>query len=184
MGVFRELLPSASRVVVLFNPENVSKPPEAARTVELAKELGLEAKAVQFLTAEDIKRAFSAFAADRPDGLIVLTEQRSMLHAKLLAELWRRERLPVFHSFSEGVHAPLFAKRPSRSTEAAASGEELWKWIDAHQTELGGRVGICEHRRWPHGARAQPRPPHHDRGNGPDDGPQWRSRKPTAWLAW
>jgi len=36
MGIFRELLPSASRVVVLFNPENVSKPPEAARTVELA----------------------------------------------------------------------------------------------------------------------------------------------------
>jgi len=57
------------------------------------------------LTAEDIKRAFSAFAADRPDGLIVLTEQRSMLHAKLLAELSRRERLPVLHSFSEGVHA-------------------------------------------------------------------------------
>jgi putative tryptophan/tyrosine transport system substrate-binding protein len=106
MGIFRELLPSASRVVVLFNPENVSKPPEAAHTVGLAKELGLDAKAVQFRTAEDIKRAFSAFAAaDRPDGLIVLTEQRSMLHAKLLAELSRRERLPVLHSFSEGVHA-------------------------------------------------------------------------------
>jgi len=81
MGLFRELLPSASRVVVLFNPENVSKPPEATRTVELAKELGLDAKAVQFRTAEDIERAFSAFAGDRPDGLIVLTEQRSMLHA-------------------------------------------------------------------------------------------------------
>src|SRR5262245_57908946 len=105
MGIFRELLPSASRAVVLFNPENVSKPPEAARTVELAKELGLDAKAVQFRMAEDIERAFSAFAADRPDGLIVLTEQRSMLHAKLMAELSRRERLPVLHSFSEGVHA-------------------------------------------------------------------------------
>jgi putative ABC transport system substrate-binding protein len=105
MGIFRELLPSASRAVVLFNPENVSKPPEATRTVELAKELGLDAKAVQFRTAEDIERAFSAFAGDRPDGLIVLTEQRSMLHAKLMAELSRRERLPVLHSFSEGVHA-------------------------------------------------------------------------------
>jgi ABC-type uncharacterized transport system substrate-binding protein len=46
MAVFRELLPSASRLVVLYNPENVSKPPEAARTVELAKELGLDAKAI------------------------------------------------------------------------------------------------------------------------------------------
>jgi putative ABC transport system substrate-binding protein len=47
-------------------------------------------------------RAFSAFATDRPDGLVVLTEQRSIAHAKLLAELSRRERLPVLHSFSEG----------------------------------------------------------------------------------
>jgi putative ABC transport system substrate-binding protein len=105
MAVLRELLPSASRVVVLYNPENVSKPPEAARAVELAKELGLDAKAVQFRTAEDIERAFSAFATDRPDGLVVLTEQRALVHAKLLAELSRRERLPVLHSFSGGVHA-------------------------------------------------------------------------------
>ena len=73
MNLRRELLPSASRLVVLYNPENVSKPPEAARTVELAKELGLDAKAVQFRTPEDIERAFSAFATDRPDGLVVLT---------------------------------------------------------------------------------------------------------------
>ena len=105
MAVFRELLPSASRLVVLYNPENVSKPPEAARTVELAKELGLDAKAVQFRTPEDIERAFSAFATDRPDGLVVLTEQRSIAYAKLLAELSLRERLPVLHSFSEGVRA-------------------------------------------------------------------------------
>jgi len=76
--------------MVIYNPENVSKPPEAARLVELAKELGLDAKAVQFRTAEDIERAFSAFATDHPDGLVVLTEQRSIAHAKLLAELSRR----------------------------------------------------------------------------------------------
>src|SRR5712671_7047588 len=105
MAVFRELLPSASRLVVLYNPENVSKPPEAAGAVELAKEWGLDAKAVQFRTAEDIERVFSAFATDRPDGLVVLTEQRAMVHAKLLADLSRRERLPVLHSFSVGVHA-------------------------------------------------------------------------------
>src|SRR6516165_8700173 len=105
LAVFRELLPSASRLVVLYNPENVSKPPEAARAVELARELGLDAKAVQFRTAEDIERAFSAFATDRPDGLVVLTEQRALVHAKLLAELSRRERLPVLHLFSEGVYA-------------------------------------------------------------------------------
>jgi len=105
MAVLRELLPSASRVVVLYNPENVSKPSEAARAVELAKDLGIDAKAVQFRTAEDIERTFSAFATDRPDGLVVLTEQRAMVHAKLLADLSRRERLPVLHSFSVGVHA-------------------------------------------------------------------------------
>jgi putative ABC transport system substrate-binding protein len=73
--------------------------------VELAKELGLEGKALQFRTAEDIKRVFSALSTDRPDGVAVLTEQRAMVHAELLAELSRRERLPVMHSFSERVRA-------------------------------------------------------------------------------
>ena len=105
LAVFRELLPSASRLAILYNPENVSKPPEAARAVELAKDLGLDAKAVPFRTAEDIEAAFSAFATDRPDGLVVLTEQRSIAYAKLLADLSRKARLPVLHSFSEGVLA-------------------------------------------------------------------------------
>src|SRR6202051_494411 len=50
MAVFRELLPSASRLVVLYNPENVSKPPEAAGAVALAQEWGLDAQAVHFRT--------------------------------------------------------------------------------------------------------------------------------------
>jgi putative tryptophan/tyrosine transport system substrate-binding protein len=105
LAVFRELLPSATRIAILYNPENVSKPPEAAHMVELAKDLGLDGKAFHFRTAEDIERAFSTFSTDRPDGVAVLTEQRAMVHAKLLADLSRRERLPVMHSFSEGVHA-------------------------------------------------------------------------------
>jgi putative ABC transport system substrate-binding protein len=56
LAVFRELLPNAARLVVLHNPESVSKPDEAARTVELAKGLGLDAKGVEFRTAEDIEQ--------------------------------------------------------------------------------------------------------------------------------
>jgi putative tryptophan/tyrosine transport system substrate-binding protein len=59
MEVFRELLPSLSRIVVLYNPENVSKPPEAARAVAFAREQGLGARSIEFRTAEDIERAFA-----------------------------------------------------------------------------------------------------------------------------
>ena len=62
LAVFRELLPSATRIAILYNPENVSKPPEAAHMVELAKDLGLDGKAFHFRTAEDIERAFSTFS--------------------------------------------------------------------------------------------------------------------------
>lgn len=105
LAVFRELLPAATKIAILYNPENVNKPPEAAQMVEFAKDLGLAGNAVQFRTAEDIERAFSAFSSDRPDGVAVLTEQRAMVYAELLAEFSRRERLPVMHSFSEGVKA-------------------------------------------------------------------------------
>jgi putative ABC transport system substrate-binding protein len=105
MAVFRELLPSLTRITVLYNPENVSKPDEAAHTVALAQEQGLDARTIEFRTSDDIERAFAAFAADRPDGVVVLTEQRAMINAKLLTELARRQRLPTMHSFREGVDA-------------------------------------------------------------------------------
>jgi putative tryptophan/tyrosine transport system substrate-binding protein len=105
MAVFRELLPSLTRFAVLYNPENVSKPDEAARTVALAREQGIDARAIEFRTAEDIERAFVALAADRPDGVFVLTEQRAIMYAKLLTELARKQRLPNMHSFGEAVKA-------------------------------------------------------------------------------
>jgi len=105
MEVFRELLPSLARIAVLYNPENVSKPDEAARTVVLAREQGLYARAIEFRTAEDIERAFAAFAADRLDGVAVLTEQRAIINGKLLTELARGQRLPTMHSLREGVDA-------------------------------------------------------------------------------
>jgi len=45
---------------------SVKSPPSGAPLFELAKELGLDAKAVQFRTPEDIERAFSAFATIAP----------------------------------------------------------------------------------------------------------------------
>jgi putative ABC transport system substrate-binding protein len=105
MAVFRELLPSLTQIAVLYNPENVSKPDEAARAVALAREQGLAARAIEFRTAEDIERAFATLAADRPDGIFVLTEQRAIMNAKLLTELAREQRLPSMHSFREGVDA-------------------------------------------------------------------------------
>jgi putative ABC transport system substrate-binding protein len=83
----------------------VSKPDEAARAVALAREQGLAARAIEFRTAEDIERAFASLAADRPDGIFVLTEQRAIMNAKLLTELAREQRLPSMHSFREGVDA-------------------------------------------------------------------------------
>src|SRR5205809_3747963 len=44
MAVFRELLASACRLVVLYYPENVSRPRAAALCAELARELGLDAR--------------------------------------------------------------------------------------------------------------------------------------------
>ena len=83
MAVFRELLPSASRLVVLYNPENVSKPPEAARTVALAKELGLDAKAVQFRMAKTSSAPFPRECSNiAPVSTLFLLERyRAQLNA-------------------------------------------------------------------------------------------------------
>ena len=58
-----------------------------------------------FAAPRNIERAFAALATDRPDGVVVLTEQRAIMNAKLLTELCTRQRLPNLHSFREAVDA-------------------------------------------------------------------------------
>src|SRR5262245_61990106 len=105
VAFLREAVSRVSRVGLLFNPANVAKPIDADQTRRAAQGMGLKIQSQEVLEPSDLDRAFSAFARERADALIVLDEAFTILHAKRVAELATKHRLPTMHSFREAVVA-------------------------------------------------------------------------------
>ncbi len=105
VALLKEAVPRASRVGLLFNPANVAKPIDADQTRRAALGMGLKIHSQEVLEPSDLERAFSALARERADALIVLDEAWTLLHAKRVAELAIKHRLPTMHSFREAVVA-------------------------------------------------------------------------------
>ena len=59
----------------------------------------------EVLESTDLDRAFSALSLQRAEAVIVLDESWTLLHAKRVAELSIRHRLPTMHSFREAAAA-------------------------------------------------------------------------------
>lgn len=105
VALLREAAPKVSRVGLVFNPANVSKPLEADRTRMAAKSMGMTVHTQEVLDGADIERAFSVFARERAEAVIVLDEAFIFIHAKRVAELAAGQRLPTMHAWRQSVMA-------------------------------------------------------------------------------
>jgi putative ABC transport system substrate-binding protein len=105
VALLREAVPRVSRIGILFNPANVSKSPEADRTRTAAQGMGLKVQTQEVLERADIERAFSAFAQQRADAVLVLDEAFIFIHSKLIAELAMKHRLPIVSTWRQSVVA-------------------------------------------------------------------------------
>jgi putative ABC transport system substrate-binding protein len=105
VALLREAVPGVARIGILFNPANVSKPLEADRTRTVAQGMGLKVQTQEVLERADIERAFSAFAQQRADAVLVLDEAFIFIHSKLIAELAVRHRLPTVYTWRQSVVA-------------------------------------------------------------------------------
>ena len=105
VALLREMVPRASHIGVMFNPANVSKPFDAHQTRRVAQGMGLKVQFQEVLEPPDFERAFSAFARERAQALIVLDEAFVLLHATRVGELAIKHRLPTMHAWRESVVA-------------------------------------------------------------------------------
>jgi putative tryptophan/tyrosine transport system substrate-binding protein len=103
IAIFHEMVPHLKRLGVIYNPENKSKPVDFAQTREAASSLGISVDGFEAREPEDVDRIFARFAASKPDGISVLDEAFTMINARRIVELARRQRLPSMHSFREPV---------------------------------------------------------------------------------
>ena len=103
--LLRETVPRVARVGLLFNPANVAKPFDADRTRLAAQGFGITMQTQEVLERADVERAFAAFGRQGAEAVIVLDEALMFIHAKRVAELALRYRLPTVHAWRESVVA-------------------------------------------------------------------------------
>jgi putative ABC transport system substrate-binding protein len=104
LELLKEVVPSVSRVAVLWNPTNPTNPVTLKETQTVAPALGVTLLSLEVKDADDIERAFAVIRKERPGALIVFGGVLTT-HARRIAELAVNSRLPGIHATSEDVDA-------------------------------------------------------------------------------
>ena len=95
LQLFKEMVPLATRVAVLENPESAHVFGMYGQDAErAARGLGLRLLRVQVSQPADLGRSFDAMAKADAQGLLVLTDPMLSAHARRIAELAAQHRLP------------------------------------------------------------------------------------------
>jgi len=119
LQLFKEAIPTASRMAVLSNPRNPGQPDAVADIAKAGRSLGLELQFLQAGNAAEIDLAFAAMVRERATALFVSPDSLFILHRAHLAELAAKHRLPSMHGVRENVDAGgLLSYGPSISAQA------------------------------------------------------------------
>jgi putative ABC transport system substrate-binding protein len=105
LQLFKEAIPTVSRVAVLSNPRNPSQPASVAAIAQAGRALGLALQFLQAGDAAEIDLAFAAMVRERATALFVSPDSVFILHRARLAELATQHRLPSMHGVRENVDA-------------------------------------------------------------------------------
>jgi putative ABC transport system substrate-binding protein len=104
LELLKEVVPSVSRVAVLWNPTNPTNPVTLKETQAVAPALGLTLLSLEVKGPDDLDLAFTAIRKERPGALIVFAGVLTT-YARRIAELSVNSRLPAIHATSEDVDA-------------------------------------------------------------------------------
>jgi putative tryptophan/tyrosine transport system substrate-binding protein len=96
LGLLHDLLPNASTIAVLYNPESGNKA-ELDDAQAAAASFGQQIKILNARTARDIDSAFAGIAQMRADALLVATSPLFVINANQIIGLAARYRIPALY---------------------------------------------------------------------------------------
>lgn len=99
LEILKEALPTATRVAILWNPDNSTGVAQRNRMALAAEALGLQIRMLEARSAGEIDAAFSAAARERPDAMLVVADPMLDNERRRIADLAVRARLPVASVF-------------------------------------------------------------------------------------
>ena len=105
LEILKEAVPTATRVAILWNPNNPTGVPQRNRMALAAVVLGVQLRMLEARSPGEIDTAFAETARERPDAMLVLTDPMLDNERNRLINLAARAGLPVvsggFRSFAE-----------------------------------------------------------------------------------
>ena len=93
----KEVVPTVSRVAVLWNPLNPSHAPQLREAEGAARALRVRLQPLEVRELGGIDRAFEAMRRERADGLLVLTDILFPRHGQKIADLATKNRLAAVY---------------------------------------------------------------------------------------
>ena len=102
LELLREVVPQASRVAVLWNPNNVVFQGQMLRETEAAAgALGVQLQILGVRDSDALDPAFAAMAGERAGALLVLADPILAFHQARIVELAKKGRLPAMYGAKE-----------------------------------------------------------------------------------
>jgi putative ABC transport system substrate-binding protein len=105
LELLRELVPAATRVVVLVNPAGPDAEPTLRDVEPAARTIGLKIQVLNAGTSREINAAFATFVSERPDALFVSSDPFFNARRVQLALLAGRHAVPATYSQRQYVEA-------------------------------------------------------------------------------
>jgi putative tryptophan/tyrosine transport system substrate-binding protein len=105
LQLFKEAVPTVSRVAFLWNPDNASHPPHLKELQVAAPTLGLKLLPVAVRSVDELDSAFATMKRERPDGVLVTSDPLQQLHIDRIINFLTTNRLPGMFQVRENVVA-------------------------------------------------------------------------------
>lgn len=105
LEILRELVPGASKIALLVNPDNPMQKPFLAEMPGLARRLGIILLLVEATKAADLDVAFASAAAQHADAIIDFGDSLTYVEAPRIVALAAKHRLPanyLFRHYADG----------------------------------------------------------------------------------
>jgi putative tryptophan/tyrosine transport system substrate-binding protein len=129
VGLLKEIVPRASRVVILWNSNNQSKVVEWKDTEIAARAVGLALRSVELLALEQLDRALTLILREKPDALIIFTEALTLASHRRIGGFALSNRLPMISELREfAVEGGLASYGTSRP--------DLWRRSASHVDKI------------------------------------------------
>jgi putative ABC transport system substrate-binding protein len=106
LGLLRELVPKAARIVVLVNPANTSTAEATLRDIpEAARAIGVQIQVLKAGTSREIEAAFANLVRDQADALFTAPDAFFISRRVQFTTLTMRDRIPAAYADRELVEA-------------------------------------------------------------------------------